>query len=94
MDTTIFKEAIKQFYRDLYKVEYLSNFDLTYEWDGDLYRFLFHFKLNNVDKSITISAQFLTLEEFTNFVITELKQRRLPTVDYFNLVHAQEKVSA
>jgi len=94
MDTTLFKNTIKQFYRDVYKVEYLSDFDITYEWDGDVYRFVFQFRLNQEDKPITISAQFSTIEEFTDYVINELKQRRLPIVDYFYLVHAQEKVNA
>lgn len=89
MDTTPFKEAIKQFYRDTYCVEYISDFTIDYYSDGDIYRFISKFQLNQENKPITISAQFVTLEEFTNFAIRELKQRRFPTVDYFKLVHAE-----
>lgn len=87
MDTSSFDTAITDFYKEVYGVEYISNSYLTYEFDGDLYRFLYKIQLNQVNKPITISGQFATLDEFTTFTINELKTRRFPTVDYFNLVN-------
>jgi hypothetical protein len=93
MDTTSFNTAIQQFFRDVYNVEYISNFFVTYEFDGDLYRFVCKFQLNNVNKPIDISGQFATIEEFTTFAINELKERRFPIVDYFNLIHSEQSNS-
>lgn len=89
MDTTVFKDAIKQFFKDTFNVEYISDFEIDYYDDGDIYRFTSKFKLNQENKPITISGQFVTIQEFTTFAISELKQRRFPTVDYFKLVHAE-----
>lgn len=89
MDTTPFKDAIKQFYRDTFNVEYISDFDIDYYSDGDIYTFVSKFKLNQENKPITIFGQFGTIQEFTIFAINELKQRRFPTVDYFKLIHAE-----
>jgi len=89
MDTTPFKDSIRQFYKDTFNVDYISDFTIDYYDDGDIFRFTSKFVLNQENKPITISGQFLTLTEFTNFAIRELKQRRFPTIDYFKLVHAE-----
>lgn len=91
MDTTSFNIAILQFFRDTYNVEYISDFKVDAQYDGDLYRFTAQFKLNQENKPITISGQFENIQQFTTFTINELKQRRFPTVDYFKLIHEESQ---
>jgi len=91
MDKTVFNNAIIQFFRDTYCVEYISDFDVQAEYDGDIYRFTAQFRLNQQNKPITISGQFETIEQFTTFAINELRQRRFPTVDYFKLIHEESQ---
>lgn len=92
MDTTIFIEGINAYFKRVYGVEFTGSVEVTYEWDGDIYRFFCKLRLNNDDKPITISGQFATIEEFLVFTLKEFEKSRFPIVSYFNLIQTDKQI--
>lgn len=87
MDIISFNQAIKDFYRTKYNVEYLNDVTITSEIDGEYTTFLCKMPFNQSNRPLNIMGQFKTIEEFLQYVLKELSTNRYPSdVIYFKLI--------
>lgn len=93
MDTTLFNTAIKAFYASQWGVNYTKDVEVDSAPDGDLNMYTCRMWLNQPDRPITIAGQFATDDEFLNYVIQELKNKKLPIgMDYFVLIQTDHRI--
>lgn len=87
MDNTAFNLAIKAFYLDTYNAIYLRDVKVDEAPDGDLTMYTCKMTLNQADRPIYLAGQYATMDEFLEYVLTELKSKKFPVgMQYFKLI--------
>lgn len=76
---------INEFLRTCLKVEYTGKMTYTVEPDSDLFYYELHFPLNPdlTRLPLILSGQFNNEDEFYNFIIKELKAKRIHLYENF-----------
>lgn len=86
MPTTFLENAIKNYFREKHQVEYVRG--LKVEKGENFYKLILD--LNQPYKPLTIQGEFVSDEQFLNYIYKEIDSRRLFTVSFFNLVKEEE----